>query len=176
MGLNVDAIRERVLWAAEFAGLSQAVLKDSPFEISGGQKRRAAIAGIMAMEPKVLVLDEPSAGLDPAGAEEIYQHIMRYRDEKKATVIIVSHSMEDLAKYADRLAIIENGKIPYIGTPKEIFAHGKELQAMGLTVPAMNSIFTRLYELGYAVDPMVFTVAQARTSFLAALGKKEHAK
>ncbi len=174
MGIDEDAVRQRVFWAAEFAGLPQEILKDSPFEISGGQKRRAAIAGIIAMEPKVLVLDEPSAGLDPVGAEEIYQHIMRYRREKKATIIIVSHSMEDIAKYADRLAIIDHGSIPYIGTPKEIFTHGKELEAMGLTVPVMQTIFTRLYEQGFAVDPMVFTVAQARASFLEAIGKKEN--
>ena len=176
MKLEEGEIDRRVRQAASFAGLSDAVLSRSPFELSGGQKRRVAIAGVIAMEPKVLVLDEPTAGLDPAGAASILANIDAYRRANGATIVIVSHSMEDVARLTDRLAVVSHGTLPYVGTPREVFSHGEELEALGLAVPTMNRVFTRLRAMGAPVDPAVYTVEQAKASFLAAWRQRKGGK
>lgn len=173
MGLEDGEIDRRVRRAAGFVGLDETLLDKSPFELSGGQKRRAAIAGVIAMEPKVLVLDEPTAGLDPSGSEEILSNIRTYQREQQATIILVSHSMEEVARNVDRLVVICDGRLRYSGAPREVFSHGSELEAMGLGVPQMTRVFHRLRQQGLPVDPSVYTVEQARDAVLAALAKKE---
>ncbi len=173
MNLDEQEIDRRVRQAAAFAGLKEEVLSRSPFELSGGQKRRVAIAGVIAMEPKVLVLDEPTAGLDPAGAAKILANIEAYRQANQATVIIVSHSMEDVARLTDRLVVVSQGKLPYVGTPREVFSHGTDLEAMGLGVPTMTRVFARMRAMGVDIDPAVYTVEQAKEAFLSALKQKE---
>ncbi len=173
MKLSEEEVDRRVRQAAQFAGLSDAVLKRSPFELSGGQKRRVAIAGVIAMEPKVLILDEPTAGLDPAGAAEILANIEAYRKANNATIIFVSHSMEDVARITDRLVVISKGVLPYVGTPHEVFSHGEDLEKLGLAVPAMNRVFSRVRGLGVDIDPAVYTVEQAKAAFLEAYRRKE---
>lgn len=171
MGLDEGEIDRRVREAAAFVELDDEILEKSPFELSGGQKRRAAIAGVIAMEPSVLILDEPTAGLDPAGVERILANIQAYHRARNATVIIVSHSMEEMARTADRLVVMHDGAIPFQGSPREIFTHAQELEEMGLGVPQITRVFQRLRALGAEVDPSVYTVAQARDAILAALGK-----
>ena len=140
--------------------------------LSRGEKQRVAIAGVIAMEPKVLILDEPTAGLDPAGAASILANIETYRQANHATVILVSHSMEDVARLADRLVGVSQGTLPYVGTPREVFSHGEALESMGLAVPAMNRVFSRVRAMGVDIDPAVYTVEQAKAAILDALRKK----
>ena len=161
MKLSQEEIDRRVREAAEFVELPQSVMELSPFELSGGQKRRVAIAGVIAMEPKVLILDEPTAGLDPRGREEILRNIRNYQSAKQATVIMVSHSMEEIADSVERLVVVNDAHIPMDGTPREVFSHGEELEAMGLAIPQVTRIFRRLKELGLPVDASVYTTAQA---------------
>lgn len=171
MKLDEGEIDRRVRRAAAFAGLRDEVLSRSPFELSGGQKRRVAIAGVIAMEPKVLILDEPTAGLDPVGVESILGNIRDYHKAQNATIILVSHSMEEVARSVDRLVVVNDGKIPFQGAPREVFAHGDELEAMGLGVPQMTRVFHRLRQMGVDIDPSVYTIDQARQAILAKLGK-----
>lgn len=171
MELDHDEIDRRVHEAAAFSGLSEDVLEQSPFALSGGQKRRVAIAGVIAMEPSVLILDEPTAGLDPLGVEQVLSNIQTYHKMKNATIIVVSHSMEEMARTADRLVVIHQGQIPFQGTPREVFTHGDELEQMGLGVPQVTRVFHRLRTLGADIDPSVFTVAQAKAAILHALEK-----
>lgn len=172
MGLDEAEIDRRVRQAAAFVGLPDSVLEQSPFELSGGQKRRVAIAGVIAMEPAVLILDEPTAGLDPVGVEQIMGNILDYHQAKNATIIIVSHSMEEMARRADRLVVVNDGRIPLEGAPREIFTHQEELEAMGLGVPTMTLLFHRLRSLGADVGSSVFTVEQAKQAILDALERK----
>ena len=169
MGLDKDEINRRVRQSARFVGLEPGVLEKSPFDLSGGQKRRVAIAGVIAMEPSVLVLDEPTAGLDPSGSARILDNIRTYHEEKNACVILVSHSMEEVAREAGRLVVIRKGTIPFSGPPEEVFAHGPELEAMGLGVPAMTRVFARLRSMGVDLPGSVYTIPQAREAVLAAL-------
>ena len=171
MGLDEKEIDRRVRSAAYFVGLRDDQLDKSPFELSGGQKRRVAIAGVIAMEPKVLILDEPTAGLDPVGVESILGNIRDYHKAQNATIILVSHSMEEVARSVDRLVVVNDGKIPFQGAPREVFAHGDELEAMGLGVPQMTRVFHRLRQMGVDIDPSVYTIDQARQAILAKLGK-----
>ena len=173
MGLDAAEIDRRVRQAARFVGLNDAVLEKSPFDLSGGQKRRVAIAGVIAMEPAVLVLDEPTAGLDPSGSAQILENIRAYHREKNACVILVSHSMEEVAREAQRLVVIAGGTIPFSGPPAEVFAHGTELEAMGLGVPAVTRVFARLKAMGVDVPASVYTIPQAREAILAALHRRE---
>ena len=168
MGLDQAEVDRRVRQAARFVGLSDHTLDKSPFDLSGGQKRRVAIAGVIAMEPKVLILDEPTAGLDPAGAAQILGNIRAYHREKKAAIILVSHSMNEVAREAQRLVVFRDGTIPYSGTPQEVFSHGAELERMGLGVPEMTRVFARLRDMGYQVPASVYTVEQARDAILLA--------
>ena len=171
MGLDRDEVDRRVRQAARFVGLENQILDKSPFELSGGQKRRVAIAGVIAMEPAVLILDEPTAGLDPSGAAQILENIRTYHKEKGATVILVSHSMEEVAREAQRMVVINKGRIPFSGAPAEVFAHGQELEEMGLGVPAMTRVFARLRAMGVEVPSSVYTIEQARDAVLAALNR-----
>ena len=172
MGLDKDEIDRRVKQSARFVGLEPDVLEKSPFDLSGGQKRRVAIAGIIAMEPRVLVLDEPTAGLDPSGSARILDNIRTYHQEKNACIILVSHSMEEVAREAQRLVVIHQGTIPFSGPPAEVFTHGEELESMGLGVPAMTKVFARLRSMGVDVPASVYTIPQAREAVLAALHQK----
>ncbi len=160
MGLQRHEIDRRVREAAAFVGISESLLEVSPFDLSGGQKRRVAIAGVMAMEPKILILDEPTAGLDPEGREEILLHIDEYRKTRNATVMMVSHSMTDVARLTDRLLVMNDGKLVMDGTPQQVFSRAHELVDMGLDIPAITSVFMRLQQLGLDV-PQVSTVEQA---------------
>ena len=169
MKLSREDVDRRVHDAARFVGLDESVLEKSPFELSGGQKRRVAIAGVIAMEPSVLILDEPTAGLDPAGAAEILANLEEYHKAKNATILMVSHSMEEVARSADRLVVVSDGALPISGTPREVFTRGAELEQMGLGVPAVTRIFRRLRDLGVDIDPSVFTVEQGRDAILAYL-------
>ncbi len=168
MGLDQAEGDRRVRQAARFVGLADHTLEKSPFDLSGGQTRRVAIAGVIAMEPKVLILDEPTAGLDPAGAAQILGNIRAYHREKKAAIILVSHSMNEVAREAPRLVVFRDGTIPYSGTPQEVFSHGAELEKMGLGVPEMTRVFARLRDMGYQVPASVYTVEQARDAILLA--------
>ena len=167
MKLDPDEIDRRVRWAAKFVDLRDDQLEKSPFELSGGQKRRIAIAGVIAMEPSVLILDEPTAGLDPVGSESIMENIKNYRQEKHATIILVSHSMEEVAKAAERLVVINDATIPFSGTPAEVFSHDEELRQMGLGIPQVTRVFHRLREMGLDIDPSVYTIEQAKAAILA---------
>ena len=169
MGLDEKEIDRRVRAAAYFVGLRDDQLEKSPFELSGGQKRRVAIAGVIAMEPKVLILDEPTAGLDPEGVESILGNIREYHQAHNATIILVSHSMEEVARSVDRLVAVNDGKIPFQGAPREVFRHGEELEQMGLGVPQLTRVFHRLKAMGVDIDPSVYTLEQAKTAILDAL-------
>ena len=170
MGLEQAEIDRRVRQAAAFVGLTDDQLEKSPFELSGGQKRRVAIAGVIAMEPKVLILDEPTAGLDPVGVESILGNIRDYHKAHNATIILVSHSMEEVARSVDRLVVVNDGVIPFQGSPKDVFRHGQELEDMGLGVPQMTRVFNRLRALGADIDPSVYTIDQAVEAILKAKG------
>ena len=171
MGLDPKEIDRRVRSAAYFVGLRDDQLDLSPFELSGGQKRRVAIAGVIAMEPKVLILDEPTAGLDPVGVESILGNIRDYHQAHNATIILVSHSMEEVARTVDRLVVVNDGHIPLQGTPHEVFQYGDQLETMGLGVPQLTRVFHRLRAMGVDIDPSVFTVDQAKAAILEKLGK-----
>lgn len=171
MGLSEDEIRVRVEKAAGFTGLTKSMLEKSPFDLSGGERRRAAIAGVMAMEPEVLVMDEPAAGLDPKGRRDIFRLIENYRTSTGSTIIIVSHSMEDVAAFANRVCVMRGGRIVMEGTVDEVFSRYDELRQMRLTVPKITDVFHTLRARGFAVDTNVYTVEQARDAVLRALGK-----
>ena len=160
MGLPADEIDRRVREAAGFVGLTEEQLQVSPFDLSGGQKRRVAIAGVIAMEPEVLILDEPTAGLDPVGREDILANFQAYRKAKNATIMMVSLSMSDVARLTERLLVMNGSKLAMDGTPEEVFARAQELLDMGLDIPPVTRVFLRLQELGLGVEP-VFTLEQA---------------
>ena len=161
MGLPEDEIDRRVKDALRFVELDESLLDQSPFDLSGGQKRRVAIAGIVAMRPEVLVLDEPAAGLDPRGREVIFRSIRHYREETGASVIIVSHSMEDMAKICDDLIVMSDSEIMMHGTPDEIFSRGDELHAIGLNVPDVTRTLIELKNMGVSVDTGIYSVEAA---------------
>ena len=167
MQLEPVEVDRRVSESATFVGLTEAQLEKSPFELSGGQKRRVAIAGVIAMEPEVLILDEPTAGLDPVGREDILANINAYHRAKNATIIIVSHSMEEMARTVQRVVVINDGVIPLDGTPHEVFSHGKELIDMGLGIPQVTQVFQRLKELGLPIQDGVYTLEEAKGELLA---------
>ena len=160
MGLSDEEIDRRVREAASFVGLTDAQLEVSPFDLSGGQKRRVAIAGVIAMEPEVLILDEPTAGLDPEGREGVLQNIETYRKAKNATIMMVSHSMGDVARLANRLLVMNNATLAMDGTPNEIFEHAQELLDMGLDIPEITRLFLKLQNMGIPVH-QVYTIDQA---------------
>lgn len=175
MGLDESEIRRRVLRAAGFVGISESDLEKSPFDLSGGQKRRAAIAGVIAMEPDVLILDEPTAGLDPRGRDSVLQNIRDYQQAQNATILMVSHSMEEIASNVDRLFVMNQGGIAMSGSPREVFSHASELGRIGLDVPRVTRVFLRLKQLGLDVDPSVYTIEQAKEAILSLWGGDGHA-
>ena len=174
MGLTKEEIDRRVREAAGFVGLTEQQLSVSPFDLSGGQKRRVAIAGVIAMEPEVLILDEPTAGLDPIGRAEILGNIQAYRQAKNAAVLMVSHSMEDVAKLTDRLLVMNGSKLAMDGTPEQVFTHVEELLAMGLSIPQVTQVFLRLRHMGVNV-PNVYTLEQATDVLLRLKEEQAHA-
>lgn len=161
MGLSQDEVNQRVMQAVDFVGLDHALLEKSPFDLSGGEKRRAAIAGVIAMDPDVLVLDEPTAGLDPQGRDHLLSQIKAYHKQRQNTVILVSHSMEDIARVADRVLVMNESKVFLFDETATVFSHAKELEQIGLRVPQVTKIMMKLHENGYPVDPAVFTLEQA---------------
>ena len=160
MGLKEEEIDRRVREAASFVGISEKQLQVSPFDLSGGQKRRVAIAGVIAMEPEVLILDEPTAGLDPVGRAEILDNIERYRKAKNATIMMVSHSMEDVARLTDRLLVMNGSHLAMDASPAEVFTHAEELIEMGLNIPQVTQVFLELKKMGLDVEN-VYTISQA---------------
>lgn len=171
-GLPQEECEERAKRALKEVGIAEELYTASPFELSGGQKRRVAVAGVLAMDPEVLILDEPTAGLDPAGRDEILNRIKYLRDTRGITVILVSHSMEDVARYATRLLVVNDGKIAFDDTPKHVFMHYKELEKIGLAAPQITYIMRALYEKGLDVDLTATTVEEAKRSILMALSAR----
>lgn len=157
MGLSEEEVKERVLSSAKALEISPEILQKSPFELSGGQKRRVAIAGVIAMRPKVLVLDEPAAGLDPAGRDRVMRLISEYRKESGSTVIVVSHSMETAAKYGDKIAVLNEGKLFMYGTPSEVFSSAEEIEKIGLEIPSATKLAHALIKEGYPLDKDIYT-------------------
>ena len=172
MGLDDEEIARRVKEAARFVGLSDELLEKSPFELSGGQKRRVAIAGVMAMHPRVLVLDEPAAGLDPEGRDTILSQIQEYHRATGITVVLVSHSMEDIARYANRVLVLSRAKIAMYDTVEQVFARAPELLELGLSVPQVTQIFLRLKEMGLDIATDVYTIPYAVKTIRKALQGK----
>ena len=170
-GLSREEAEARARKALEQVGLDPSYYKQSPFELSGGQKRRVAIAGVLAMEPEVLILDEPTAGLDPRGRDEILDQIDRLHRERHMTIILVSHSMEDVARYADRLIVMNHGQKVFDGAPKEVFRHYRELETMGLAAPQITYLVHDLKAQGIDIDDDITTVAEAREAILALRNK-----
>jgi energy-coupling factor transport system ATP-binding protein len=172
LGLSPEEVTVRVKKAMEIVGLDYEKFKDlSPFEISGGQKRRVAIAGVVAMEPKVLILDEPTAGLDPKGRDEILEQIIKLHDTYKSTVILVTHSMEDVAEIADEVIVMSDAKVILRGVPKDVFTQIELLEKVGLGAPQVTYLMHALKEKGFDVDENIFTVEDARKEILRMLGK-----
>jgi len=171
MGLPEEEIEQRILEAARLTGLSEDYLEKSPFELSGGEKRRVAIAGVLAMRPEVLILDEPTAGLDPKGREHILGEIKAYHERSGATVILVSHSMEDVARFASHVLIMDHSKAVMYGETREIFKRVDELVSIGLEVPQISRVFSKLRKDGMPVPESVLTVAEAKEAILSLLGK-----
>ena len=176
MGLSEEEAKERALRAAHFTGLKQDLLEKSPFELSGGEKRRAAIAGVIAMDPEVLILDEPTAGLDPRGRDVLLAQITQYHRERNNTVLLVSHSMEDIGRTADRLLVMNGGHKAMLEETKTVYSRGPELEQMGLRVPQITKIKQELKAMGCPVDPATLTVDDALKQLIPFLKRKEEAQ
>lgn len=172
LGLPKEEVERRAKEALRLVGLKEKHYRKSPFELSGGQKRRVAIAGILAMEPDVLVLDEPTAGLDPKGRDEILDQVALLHKEKHITVVLVSHSMEDVARYVERIIVMNKGQVMFDDTPQQVFQHYRELESVGLAAPQVTYLMHDLKEKGWNVDPQATTVEEAAESIFAALHKK----
>lgn len=170
-GLSKEEAQLRAFSALRSVGLPEKVYYHSPFDLSGGQKRRVAIAGVLAMQPEVLILDEPTAGLDPKGRDEILDQVAKLHKERGITVILVSHSMEDVAKYVDRIIVMNQGEVMFDNTPRDVFAHYKELEAVGLAAPQVTYLTHELHEAGLPVRVDATTVAEAKEEILAKLGR-----
>jgi len=176
LGLSQEEINERVREALQLVGLPYEEIKDrSPFELSGGQRRRVAIAGVLAMKPDILILDEPTAGLDPSGREEIFREIQALHKEKGFTIVLVSHSMEDIARLVDRIIVMNQGQVVMTGTPREVFARAEELKEIGLDVPQITNLMLALREKGFDVPVDIYTVDQAKQVLRKILEGKKHA-
>jgi energy-coupling factor transport system ATP-binding protein len=176
LGLPSEEIDRRVLEAMELVGLDPEAVKDrSPFELSGGQRRRVAIAGVLAMKPKILILDEPTAGLDPKGRDEILNQIKMLHEKENMTIILVSHSMEDIAKLVDRIIVMNKGRIELTGSPAEVFSHAERLKEMGLGVPQVTTLMRALKDRCMDVPDNIYTVQQAKEALLRLFGGEGHA-
>lgn len=172
-GLGQEEAEREAIRALEQVGLSEKYFKRSPFELSGGQKKRVAIAGVLAMNPKILILDEPTAGLDPRGRDEILDQIAQLHETRGISIVLVSHSMEDIAKYVERIIVMDRGKVAFDDVPKEVFAHYRELEQMGLAAPQITYIMHALREKGMDVDVTATTVEEAKISILKAVHRSE---
>ena len=172
LGCSPEEAEARAREALRLVGMDESFYRRSPFELSGGQKRRAAIAGVLAMEPEVLVLDEPTAGLDPAGRDEILDQVARLHREKNMAVVLVSHSMEDVARYAERLIVLDDGLVAFDGAPREVFRHHRELEKMGLSAPRVTYLVEELRQAGFLVSGEVTTVAEAEQEILRCFGEE----
>ncbi len=172
MGLTKEEIEKRVKFGLEAVGLDESYYEKSPFELSGGQKRRVAIAGVLAMNPEILILDEPTAGLDPKGRNELFEQLKKMHQELGLTIVLISHSMEDVAKYVEKLLVLYKGKVAYTGSPREVFAHGRELEKIGLAMPQIKYIMEDLNLRGIDVDADVLTVEEAAAKIVAYLKQK----
>ena len=172
-GLSPEECKERAKEALQHVGLDESYYEKSPFELSGGQKRRVAIAGVLAMNPSFLILDEPTAGLDPKGRDEILDQLALLHETRGISIMLVSHSMEDIARYVERIIVMNKGHVAFDDTPKEVFSHYKELEEMGLAAPQMTYIMHALKERGMDVDVTATTVEEARDSILKALKKRK---
>lgn len=173
MGLSDEEIKERVLKSISYVGLSEDYLEKSPFDLSGGEKRRVAIAGVIAMEPKVLILDEPTAGLDPIGKNGLLRLIKEYNSATGSTVIFVSHNMDDVAVVADRVVVMNKGEVATCGTVSEVYSKGELLASLGLDVPEITSVFIKLKESGFDLGKTEYTVEGAKTAILKYLKRRE---
>ena len=173
LGLPEEEVKARSLEALHQVGLKEKHYDKSPFDLSGGQKRRVAIAGILAMHPEVLILDEPTAGLDPKGRDDILDQIAKLHKERGITVILVSHSMEDVAKYVDRIIVMDHGCMKFDGEPKKVFEHYKELESIGLAAPQVTYVMQTLKEKGFDVDVHAITIEEAKQSILHAFGMED---
>lgn len=171
LGLPKEEVERRAYEALRLVGLEEENFKKSPFELSGGQKRRVAIAGILAMEPDVLVLDEPTAGLDPKGRDDILDQVKRLHEERHITVILVSHSMEDVARYVDRIIVMNKGQVRFDGVPREVFRHYRELEEIGLAAPQVTYLMHDLAAAGWEVDVDATTVEEAADAIYRCLGR-----
>lgn len=176
LGLSQEECEQRAREALTLVGLKEKHWQKSPFELSGGQKRRVAIAGVLAMKPEVLILDEPTAGLDPKGRNDILDQVAKLHREEKLTVILVSHSMEDVARYVDRLIVMNRGSVFAQGTPAQVFKRYVDLERIGLAAPQVTYVMHRLAAAGFAVDDEITTVAQAKASILAAIQTEKGAE
>ena len=172
LGLPQEAVEKRARHALKLVGMDEKFYKQSPFELSGGQKRRVAIAGVLAMRPEMMILDEPTAGLDPQGRDEILGQIERLNREHGLTILVVSHSMEDMARYVDRIMVMNDGVKMFDDTPKEVFRHYKELEAIGLAAPQITYVVQGLRECGIPIDDAITTVEEAREAILALYNKR----
>lgn len=172
MGMKGDKLDEAVHSAAQFVGLKESLLEKSPFDLSGGEKRRAAIAGVIAMDPEILILDEPTAGLDPMGREVLLSQIIQYHEKRQNTILFVSHSMEDVARVSDKVLVMNNSKNVMFDTTKAVFSKGDELEKMGLRLPQITKIMMAMKEKGYPFSDGILTVEQAFTEICARYGRK----
>ncbi|ADZ85198.1 MULTISPECIES: energy-coupling factor transporter ATPase [Cellulosilyticum] len=172
MGLTKEEIDKQVKFGLDAVGLDESYYEKSPFELSGGQKRRVAIAGVLAMNPEILILDEPTAGLDPKGRNELFEQLKKMHQELGLTIVLISHSMEDVAKYVEKLFVLYKGRIAYTGSPREVFAHGKELEKIGLAMPQIKYIMEDLKQKGMDIDTDVLTVEEAAAKIIAYLKEK----
>ncbi|MCI8675026.1 MAG: energy-coupling factor transporter ATPase [Lachnospiraceae bacterium] len=171
LGLDPEEVKRRAEESLRLVGLHESYYEKSPFELSGGEKRRVAIAGVLAMQPEVLILDEPTAGLDPKGRDDILDQVAYLQKERQITVVLVSHSMEDVAKYVDRIIVMNHGEAAFDGTVREVFSHYKELEAIGLAAPQVTYLMHALKEKGFAVDENATTIEEAKASILTVFGK-----
>ena len=174
LGLSKEEIDQRVEKALKAVGLDESYYEKSPFELSGGQKRRVAIAGVLAMNPEVLILDEPTAGLDPKGRNELFDQLKKMHEDLGLTIVLISHSMEDVARYVEKLFVLYKGKIAYEGTPREVFDHGKKLEEIGLAMPQIRYIMEALKAKGMPVNEDVLTVEEAASQLISYLKGKEN--
>lgn len=172
LGLDAETIRRRAREALDLVGLDASYDEASPFELSGGQKRRVAIAGVLAMKPEVLILDEPTAGLDPRGRDEILDQVAKLQKEQGMTVVLVSHSMEDVARYVDRIIVMDHGSVAFDGVPKEVFRQYRELEKIGLAAPQVTYIIHALKERGFPIADDITTVEEARRAILQGMGDR----
>lgn len=173
LGLDEETVKARAREALDLVGLDPSFDKLSPFELSGGQKRRAAIAGVLAMKPDVLILDEPTAGLDPKGRDEILDQVAKLHREQGITVVLVSHSMEDVAKYVERIIVMNHGNVAFDGVPREVFRHYRELEKIGLAAPQVTYIVQALAGKGFPIDTDITTIEEAREAILHVIGEQK---